>query len=113
MDPPETQGGSCDPSRPGFLDPDIAQVERLAGLGGEFLADPYPLVLIDPRRIVTDSVQGARDQDGPGDATFGVDDGAVWPRVVLGIDVGRERRVGLQLGLLDRILLKRTSGCRV
>src|SRR5271166_1415728 len=71
-----------------FLDQDIAEFDRLAGLDGEVLADLNPLVGIVAGRKVDDAVQSPRDQGGQGDAALGVGDRASWARAeVLGIDV--------------------------
>ena len=56
----------------GFLDHDIAQVERLAGLDGEVLADLDALLVVVDGREVGDPVQRAGDQAGQGDAALGV-----------------------------------------
>ena len=88
----------ADAHRLRLLDQDIAQVERLARLDGEVLADLHPLVLVVDGREVDDPVQGAGDQGDQGDAALGV--GARRVPVVLAVDVGDELRVGRQLGLV-------------
>ena len=56
-----------------LLDQDVAQVECLAGLDGEFLADLTADRIARCRRV-DESVRRARDQDGQRDASVGADD---------------------------------------
>ena len=90
-----------------LLDQDIAQVERLAGLDGEVLADLVAPFVVDGREV-GDPVQGAGDQREQGDAALGV--GARAVPVVLAVDVGEEVGVGRQLGLVLRVRLDACSG---
>jgi hypothetical protein len=79
----------------GFLDQDVAQVERLAGLDGEIPADLVSLVGDARGRLIADPVQCAGDQRGQGDPAVGV--GAREVPVVPAVDVDEEVVFGARL----------------
>ena len=71
---------------------DIAQVELLARLDGEFLADLRAGLAADEHGVIDEAIRRARDQDGERDPAVGI--GGQLRLVVDRVDVGQAALVG-------------------
>ncbi len=104
----EVPTDSRDPSCWRLLDQDIAQVESLARLDGEFLAKLHPLFRVGPRRRVADPVQARRDQGRERDSALGI--GRRILRVVDRVNLDQGTLIGEQETFLSAFRGRESAG---